>query len=153
MSGSATSPTKSKTGTVIALASLIFAGDRLDPDRITALLGVQPTTAYRKGGVYRRSRGHEARGRTGLWLLSSKMHVLSADLSDHLAYLAGVFNPDNGRDLIGPIRAVMREAGLEAEISCFWHGEHGAEPPVIPESIRAAFARLGATIETDFDTD
>jgi hypothetical protein len=138
---------------VITSASLIFAGDRLDPDRITALLRVQPTTAYRKGEVYRRSRGHEARGRTGLWLLSSKTHVRSAELSDHLAYLARVLNPDDGKDLIGPIRAVMHEAGLEAEVSCFWHGEHGAEPPVIPEEIRAAFARLGATIETDFDTD
>jgi hypothetical protein len=153
MSGSATSTTKSKTGAVIASASLIFAGDRLDPDRITALLGVQPTTAYRKGEVYRRSRGHEARGRTGLWLLSSKTHVSSAELSDHLVYLAGVLNPADGKDLIGPIRAVMHEAGLEAEVSCFWHGEHGAEPPVIPEEILAVFARIGATIETDFDTD
>jgi hypothetical protein len=137
----------------MASASLIFAGDRLDPDRITALLGVQPTTAYRKGEVYRRSRGHEARGRTGLWLLSSKTHVLSAELSNHLAYLASLLNPDDGRDLVGPIRRAMHEAGLEAEISCFWHGEHGAEPPVISEEVRAAFARIGATIETDFDTD
>jgi hypothetical protein len=153
MSRSATSTTKSQATTLIAFASLIFAGDRLDPDRITALLGVEPTTAYRKGEVYKWSRGHEVAGRTGLWLLSSKMHVLGTELGDHLAYLKSVLNPDDGKDLIEPIRAVMHEGGLEAEVSCFWYGEHGAEPPVISAEIRAAFARIGATIETDFDTD
>jgi hypothetical protein len=144
---------KSEAGTLIASASLIFAGDHLDPDRMTALLSVQPTTAYRKGEVYRRWRGHQARGRTGLWLLSSKKHVLSTKLSDHLGYLNRVLHPDDGKDLVEPIRALMHEVGLEAEISCFWYGEHGAKPPVIPEEIRAVFAEIGATIETDFDTD
>jgi hypothetical protein len=153
MPGSAASTTKSRASALIASASLIFAGDRLDPDRITALLGVQPTTAYRKGEVYRRSRGHEARGRTGLWLLSSKMHVPGAELSDHLAYLRSVLKLEDDTGLSESIRAVMREGDLEAEVSCFWYGEHGASEPEIPEDIRAAFSQIGATIETDFDTD
>jgi len=138
----------------MASASLIFAGDRLDPSRVTVLLGVQPTTAYRKDEVYKRSRGHEVIGRTGLWLLSSHGHVKSDQLNDHLAYLKAIIFPPGQGDLVGSIKKLMREeGGLEAEISCFWYGEHGATPPLIPEEIRAAFSRIGATIETDFDTD
>jgi hypothetical protein len=36
----------------IAFARLRFSGDRLDRDRITAILGVQPTQAYRNGERY-----------------------------------------------------------------------------------------------------
>ena len=117
------------------------------------MLGVEPTTAYRKGEVYKRSRGHEIVGRTGLWLLSSRDYVKSGELSDHLAYLKAVIFPPGGDDLVAPLQMLMREEGLTADVSCFWYGEQGAEPPVIPEEIRAAFSRIGATIETDFDSD
>jgi hypothetical protein len=117
------------------------------------VLGVNPTLAYRKGEVFNRSRGHEVRGRTGLWLLSSERHVNSSELSDHLAYLKDVVTPADGRDLIEPLRATLHEGNLEAEVSCFWYGEHKAQPPAIPEEIRTAFDQIGATIETDFDTD
>jgi hypothetical protein len=153
MSGSATSTTKSKSSALIASASLIFAGDRLDPDRITTLLGVQPTTAYRKGEVYKRSRGHEVIGRTGLWLLSSRGHLKSNELNNHLAYLKAVVFPPGRNDLVVPLKTLMREDGLTADVSCFWYGEHGASEPEIPQDIRAAFSQIGATIETDFDTD
>jgi hypothetical protein len=153
MSQSATSTTKSKAGALSTFASLSFAGDRLNPAEISRLLGVEPTTAYRKGEVYKRTRGHEVVGRTGLWLLSSRGHVKSGELNDHLAYLTAVIFPNAGDNLVAPIRTLMRDEGLEADISCFWYGEHGATPPPIPEEIRAAFSRIGATIETDFDGD
>lgn len=153
MSRSATSTTKSEAGTLSTFASLSFAGDKLNPASISKLLGVEPTTAYRKGEVYKRTRGHEVVGRTGLWLLSSRGHVDSGELSDHLAYLKAVIFPDAGNDLVTPIQTLMRKAGVEADVSCFWYGEHGASPPLIPDEIRAAFASIGATIETDFDTD
>ena len=144
---------KSKAGTVNAFADLRFAGDKLEPARISTLLGIEPTTAYRKGEVYKRSRGHEVVGRTGIWLLSSEGYVQSADLVDHLAYLREVIFPAAGANLVAPIKMLVRDDDLEADVSCFWYGEHGASPPVIPEEIRAAFARIGATIELDFDTD
>jgi len=153
MSRLATSTTKSKAGTVNAFAGLRFTGDKLEPARITRLLAVEPTTAYRKGEVYKRSRGHEVVGRTGLWLLSSEASVKNAELIDHLIYLKGVIFPASGQDLITPIKRLMRNDNLAADVSCFWYGEHGATAPQIPEEIRAAFARLGATIELDFDTD
>jgi hypothetical protein len=153
MSRSGISTTKSETATLDIFASLRFTGDRLEPGRVTRLLRIEPTIAYRKGEVYKRSRGHEVIGRTGLWLLSSEGRVSSNDLRDHLAHLWAVIYSATGRDLVSPLQELMREDGLEADISCFWYGEHGASPPVIPHEIRAAFAQIGATIETDFDTD
>jgi hypothetical protein len=151
--GSVISTTKFKRGTLSAFAGLNFAGDRLEPDRITKLLGLQPTVAYRKGEVYLRSRGREARGRTGLWRLSSEKLAGGDDLHEHLTYLLQVLFPGGSTKFVEPLRALMREYDLEADIDCFWYGEHGATPPEIPEETRAAFAQIGATIEIDFQTD
>ena len=125
----------------------------LEPEEITKLLGVEPTTAYRKGEIYNRVREHEIRGRTGLWRLTTDRQLESVELTDHLAYLLAILFPGGSDQFIEPLRALIREFDLEADVDCFWYGEHGAKPPVIPEDVRAAFARIGATVETDFDTD
>src|SRR5436309_2144461 len=117
MSRSATSTTKSKAGTLEAFAGLRFLGDRLEPRRITELLGVEPTTAYHKGEVYKRSRGHDVVGRTGLWLVSSEGHVKSNELNDHLTYLRTLVFPANGDDLITPLQILMRQDGLAADVN------------------------------------
>jgi hypothetical protein len=153
MNLSATSTTKSEPKTVGTYASLRFMGDRLDPDRVTSVLGVIPTLAYRKGEIWKRSPRHEYRGRSGLWLLSTRRELESLELVDHFRRLLDVLFPAGSRERIGPVRALMHEEELEADVTCFWYGEHGATPPAIPDEIRAAFARIGATIETDFDTD
>lgn len=134
-------------------ASLRFSGDRLEPDRITAILGIPPSLAYRKGEVFKRSRGHDIRGRTGLWLLYSKGGVASLDLNDHLQHLLAVALQKRGERALAELRHYMREADVEADVGCFWYGEHGARPPVIREDIRERFACLPAEIEEDFDTD
>jgi hypothetical protein len=153
MSSSVISTTKSKAGTLVTNAGLNFAGDRLEPTRITALLGVEPTVAYRKGEIYKRSRGHEARGRTGLWRLTTRRGLESAELNEHLGYLINVVFPAGSTKFVEPLRALIRELDLEVDVDCFWCGEHGATPPEIPAETRAAFAQIGATIETDFQTD
>jgi len=117
------------------------------------LLGVEPSLAYRKGEVYKRTHGHEVRGRTGLWRLTTKRRLASAELADHLASLAEVLFPGGSDKFVEPLRALIREFDLQADVDCFWYGEHGAKPPTISEDFRAAFAQIGATIETDFDTD
>lgn len=153
MSSSAISTTKSRTGTLTTNAGINFAGDRLEPERITSLLGVEPTVAYRKGQVYKRVRGHEVRGRTGLWRLTTRRQLDSAELDDHLAFLLKVLFPGGSAKFVEPLRALIREYDLEGDIDCFWYGERGAVPPEIPDETRAAFAQIGVTIETDFQTD
>jgi|1186.fasta_scaffold14397_3 hypothetical protein len=93
------------------------------------------------------------RGRTGLWRLTTSGQLESADLNEHLAYLLEVLFPAGSTKLVEPLRALMREFDLEADVDCFWYGEQGTKPPEIPAAVRAAFAQIGATIETDFDTD
>jgi hypothetical protein len=150
MSGSATSTTKSSPGTLKAFASLRFRGDRLEPDRLTEILGNTPTLAYRKGEAFKRSRGQEARGRTGLWMLSTEKHISSIELDEHLRYLLAMLFPADTRGRLDRLRELMREQQIAADVSCFWYGEAGAEAPVIAEDVRSALARLPAEIETDF---
>lgn len=128
-------------------------GDRLEPDKLTAILDVAPTTAYRKGEVYKRSRGHEVRGRTGLWLLSSKGLAPASNLNSHLRCLLTFLFPGGCDDKLGMLHDLMREEQLKADVGCFWYGKSGAAFPVIPDELRRAFARLPAEIETDFHTD
>lgn len=72
----------------MAFATLRFTGDRLDPDRITAILGVQPTKAYRRGESYLAGpRAGYATGRTGVWVLATDSVVDSAELDRHLEHL------------------------------------------------------------------
>ena len=153
MNGSATCVTKSEKSLPIAFASLRLSGDRLEPPRITDALRTAPTVAYRKGEVYKRSRGREARGRTGVWLLSSEDHVQSSDLNDHLEFLLGVIFAETDEERLSRVQNAIRDYGLEADVACFWHGERGARPPVIREDIRERLARIPAELELDFDTD
>lgn len=155
---SETSTTKSKPATCRTYASLRFMGDRLDPDRITAALHATPTLAYRKGEIWKRPDGkrpggREYRGRSGLWLLSTRRQFESIELEDHFRELLKVLFPAGSIRLIEPLRVLMEKDGLRADVTCFWYGEHGAAPPVISDETRAAFAQIGAAIETDFQTD
>lgn len=50
--------------------SLRFSGDDLDPDRISNLLGCQPTKSYRKGDVLSSKRSSRI-AHTGFWSLSA----------------------------------------------------------------------------------
>jgi hypothetical protein len=148
MAGSETFETRSEASKTFA--SLRFKGDRLEPRRVTEILHADPTTAYRKGEVYKRSRGHEVRGRTGLWLLSSKGRVESSDLNDHLNYLLTILFPNSSDDRVEQLRELLRDGHIEADVSCFWFGKPGSFSPTIPEDIRAALERLPARIERDF---
>jgi len=125
-------------------------GDRLEPGRVSEILSAVPTTAYRKGEVYKRAAGREALGRTGLWLLSSRGRVASSDLGDHLRYLLRVLFPDGSDEPVEGLRELLRDESAEADVGCFWYGEPGARPPTIPRDVSAALARLPARIETDF---
>ncbi len=53
------------------VATLRFFGDDLDPDEITRLLGCQPTTAERKGGLWTTKRGVEKISPRGSWRLEA----------------------------------------------------------------------------------
>jgi len=154
----ATSTTRSrKIAPQKVFATLRFSGDRLDPDRISDILRVQPTKSYRKGERYFAGprAGHLA-GHTGIWLLATDDFVASADLNRHLGYLTSLIfrgAADHNKDRLAGLRELMARDGITAHVSCFWHGEPGEQPPSILPEATVKLRDLPADIETDFDTD
>jgi Domain of unknown function (DUF4279) len=154
---SATSTTKSPRTAApsAAFATLRFSGDRLDPDQISAILHVRPTTAYRKGErYYAGSRTGHLEGRTGIWLLATDDVIKSPSLDRHLDYLISlIFRGPGEEDRLAQLQALMAKDGITADVSCFWHGNTGEHPPAIPIYVAEMLHDLPADIETDFDTD
>lgn len=60
--------------------SLRFFADELEPDEITTLLGLEPTTSYRQGDI-RRTRSGRALGvwRNGGWVYNEKLKLKPDD--------------------------------------------------------------------------
>jgi hypothetical protein len=133
-----------------AFATLRFVGDRLDPGTLSRIVGTSPTLAYRKGEIYHPDRrSSPAIAPTGMWYLSTRRLLASHDPIAHLRYLLALLPPDR----LNALRALLRQNGVEASVSCFWHGRSGARAPTIPPDIAAVFHSLPAEIETDFATD
>jgi hypothetical protein len=154
---SATSTTKSpKAARRTAFATLRFSGDRLDPDRISAILRVRPTKAWRKGERYFAGpRTGPLVGRTGTWFLATDDLVMSADLERHIEFLTDLLSgaPQDEQRRLTLLQELMARDNLKADVSCFWHGEAGAQPPVIGPEKTEKLRALPAVVESDFDTD
>jgi hypothetical protein len=154
---SATSTTRSSDSTrQRAFATLRFSGDRLDPVRISAILEVPPTKAWRKGERYFAGQrtGHLI-GRTGTWFLATDDLVTSPDLDEHLEFLTALLSqgPQDEEARLVRLREVMARDNLKADVSCFWHGAAGEQPPTMSAEKTAKLRALPAEIETDFGTD
>ena len=132
-------------------ATLRFAGDGLEPAHISALLPVAPKRAHRKGETfYAGPHAGNLTGRTGIWYFDTR-DLASRDLTDHLRHIVELLYPEPGNvDRVTKLRNLMRQEHATAYVSCFWFGKPGAQPPAIPEDVRAALAGLPAEIETDF---
>jgi hypothetical protein len=152
----ATSEMKSELAGGSPFASFRVRGDALDPDQITHLLHVFPTTAYAKGHKYMAGAGTgELIGRTGVWLLSTRGIVASENLIHHLEFIIRILVPDtkNFGPLIGLNMLLLKHKDVRADVSCFWHGRFGERRPSIPKTISDLFKLVPADIELDFDTD
>src|SRR5512147_1466742 len=80
-----------------AFVTLRFAGDDLDPAKISAILPITPTRAHRKGETFFAGpHAGDLRGRTGIWFLSTDKHVPSDDLADHLEFMRTLLHPTRG---------------------------------------------------------
>jgi hypothetical protein len=155
---SATSTTKSPKATTQrkAFATLRLSGDRLDPDKVSAVLRVPPTKAWRKGERYfAGQRAGHLIGRTGTWFLATDDFVSSPRLDRHLQFLIALLSrgPQDEHEQLMQLQELMANDNLKADVSCFWHGEAGEQPPVLTPETVETFRALPAEIETDFNTD
>jgi hypothetical protein len=135
-----------------AFVTLRFAGDKLDPREISALIPVTPTRAHRKGEeFFAGQRAGKLRGRTGIWFLATDKLVPSDELEDHLSFVLQLLYPSPGDDSrIVRLRATSERDRARVHITCFWRGDPGEPVPEIPLQFKTAIKPLAADIETDF---
>lgn len=81
-------------------ASLSVAGEHLDPQIVTDLLGIRPHRAFRQGDKYngRNRDGPIIRTHTsGVWALDSTKLISSHDPADHVRAVVALIHPVAGR--------------------------------------------------------
>lgn len=130
-------------------ATFRVAGDDLVPDKLTKLLGIDPTLAYAKGQHYRRRSGSpNLTGRTGVWFLSTDNNIKSDRLTDHIEWLLSRLMPVQAK-----LSRFIDENSLHAVVTCFWHGPRGSLAPIIPKETHDLIEAIPAKLEEDFDSD
>ena len=124
-------------------AGLRIYHDDLDPERITGLLGIEPSQIQIRGRVYTTSIGQEFTPQLGGWFLSTKGIIASRDVRRHVAWILDRFA---GKDQI--LRSLQAE-GYRMDIFCYWLSADGHGGPILsPEIMR----RLGELeLEVGFD--
>jgi hypothetical protein len=132
-----------------AFATFRVAGDKLDPDELTKLLGIHPTLAYAKGQRYSTGpHSPDLKGRTGVWFVSTDHQVQSSRLADHIRWLLDEVEPHKTQ-----LKRFIDQEGLHAVVTCFWHGPSGSKPPVISAQTLKSIESVPAKLEVDFGTD
>ncbi|HJU19641.1 MAG TPA: DUF4279 domain-containing protein [Stellaceae bacterium] len=134
--------------------TLRFVGDELDPSHVSAILPVTPKRAHRKGEIFDAgARIGPLQGRTGVWYFDTR-DLRSRDLLAHLRRIVKLLYPKpDDFDRVKRLQELLAREHARAEVSCFWYGKPGTDPPAIPQAIRDALKPLQAdTIETEFHT-
>jgi hypothetical protein len=99
----------------------VYPGD-LDPDEVTRVLGIEPTSTQRLGQVLAPStRLASLNG----WFLSSQDSVDSRDSRRHIDWVLDAVEPHN----VG--LSTLRELGARMDISCYWLSATGNGGPTI----------------------
>lgn len=124
-------------------AGLRIYHDQLDPDRVTGMLGIEPTRTQVKGQVEIRPSGREFTPPIGGWFLSTKGVVDSRDVRRHLDWILD--------RLVGRDEALqrLRAEGCRMDVFCYWLSAEGHGGPMLSPSIMRRLAELDLTIGFD----
>ena len=120
-------------------ASLCIYHDDLDPDNVTARLGISPSETRRKGET-RRS-GHVIP--VGGWFISSKGHVESRDVRRHIAWIL-----DQIAESEDELQQLQNE-GCDMQVFCYWLSASGHGGPELNHEIMRRLVSLRLDIEFD----
>ena len=125
-------------------ATLCFADDALDPDGVTRRLGVEPTSAFRRGDTGHGS-GANRPAVTGVWLLGTDEAAIAPALDAHLRALLDVIEP-----VAQEVRRIAGEVE-RAEVFCLWMtGYDAGDGPVVSARTLARLGALGLALGFDF---
>ena len=116
-------------------------GDTLDPGRVTAVLGIGPTYATRKGELTPRTRIPSP---MGSWSLETEGRLASTSLERHVAYLLDVLEPAKAQ-----VRSFADDPSLRVEFHCYWMSETGHGGPILSRDVLRRIADLGAGLDFD----
>jgi hypothetical protein len=73
---------------MLIFVTLRIMGDRIDPEHISSVLQIQPSTARKTGSVRLLSSGQEIKQRCGIWAFSTRDLLDSMVLDDHIQFIA-----------------------------------------------------------------
>ncbi len=124
-------------------AGLRIYHDDLDPDRITGLLGIEPSDTQVKGRVITTQYGRKFKPPIGGWFLSSKGIVESRDVRRHVDWILDRLESKD--DALKGLQA----DGHRMDISCFWFSASGHGGPTLSPAIMKRLGEL--EIEIWFD--
>jgi hypothetical protein len=121
-------------------ASLRLRGPAFDAGEVTQLLGISPTEAFSAGDPYR-----GGVRRRSLWLLSSRDHLQSTDLRDHLTWLLDRLEPVQEE-----IAALLGRAIMRADFRCVWLSATGEGGPILSSALLGRLAVFGLNFSVSF---
>ncbi|MGO9201691.1 MAG: DUF4279 domain-containing protein [Limisphaerales bacterium] len=126
---------------VLTYAFLRLEHDTADPQEVTAMLGVTPTSSVRRGGFPACGAGEPVPW--NVWLLSSEHSVVSRDCLAHIQWLLASIGPR------GPELGRLRERGYRMRIHCVWAGRPGYGGPELTPDVMGPLALLGIDLWFD----
>lgn len=120
-------------------ASFRMFGPDVDPDEVTALLGIEPTRSHRFGEIRYKDRRFEH----GMWLLDSD-GLETTDAESHLEYLLDRL--DAART---PVKELIASGRYWTDISCSWTSRFGHGGPIFSPQILARILDLNIPLGFD----
>jgi hypothetical protein len=125
----------------IARVSVHLSGDRVDPDAVTAALGVTPTKAWRKGDRVPSKRGGKILRWTGMWSLERESHHVADAIRD----LLGVIEPSGSL-----LQAESAKVGGAISIGIWWDPAARQGGFTVPTDLMIRLASIGALLNVYF---
>lgn len=101
-------------------AALSIAGDGVRPEKITAMLGIEPDQSWAKGDEYIGAIGKTRSRHSGLWEVTSSGKVASAKPLTHLKYIIRMFR--NKQHVLNKIKL---DSDVRIDVVITWAVSHG----------------------------
>lgn len=129
---------------LLAHATFRVLGENLEPDEVTAALGVTPSQSLRRDQLVPTAT-QVRRQDTGVWLLKSEGKLTSTSLERHLIYLLDLLEPG-----VGALDQLRRSQDLTTDFFCFWMSATGHGGPIFSADVMQRVAGVGAELGIDF---
>lgn len=125
-------------------ATLRFVGADLDPDEVTAAVGMAPDVGHKRGEVRVAVRGREYKFPRGIWYITTEDWP-SRNLEAHVVRLLD--RVEGVRERLASYSRANPD--VRFEIMCHWVSASGHGGPSLSPETLARIAAMGATLDFD----